>query len=58
MGLAVQPVVDWLGGDSGRITDYQVRFTRPVLVDAAGRRDREGRREGRRRSTTPAPAST
>ncbi len=33
MGLAVQPVVDWLGGDSGRITDYQVRFTRPVLVD-------------------------
>jgi acyl dehydratase len=35
MGLAVQPVVDWLGGDSGRITDYQVRFTRPVPVDAA-----------------------
>jgi acyl dehydratase len=34
MGLAVQPVVEWLGGDSGRITDYQVRFTRPVLVDA------------------------
>jgi acyl dehydratase len=34
MGLAVQPVVDWLGGDSGRIADYQVRFTRPVLVDA------------------------
>ena len=32
MGLAVQPVVDW-AGDSGRITDYQVRFTRPVLVD-------------------------
>lgn len=35
MGLAVQPVVDWLGGDSGKITDYQVRFTRPVPVDAA-----------------------
>jgi acyl dehydratase len=34
MGFAVQPVVDWLGGDSGKITDYQVRFTRPVLVDA------------------------
>ena len=32
MGLAVQPVVDW-AGDSGRVTDYQVRFTRPVLVD-------------------------
>jgi acyl dehydratase len=34
MGLAVQPVVDWLG-DAGRVTDYQVRFTRPVVVDAA-----------------------
>ena len=32
MGVAVQPVVDW-AGDSGRITDYQVRFTRPVVVD-------------------------
>ena len=32
MGVAVQPVVDW-AGDSGRVTDYQVRFTRPVLVD-------------------------
>jgi acyl dehydratase len=34
MGIAVQPVVDWLGGDSGRVLDYQVRFTRPVPVDA------------------------
>jgi acyl dehydratase len=34
MGFAVQPVVDWLGGDSGKVLDYQVRFTRPVLVDA------------------------
>jgi acyl dehydratase len=33
MGLAVQPVVDWLG-DRGWVSDYQVRFTRPVLVDA------------------------
>ncbi|MDF1477995.1 MaoC/PaaZ C-terminal domain-containing protein [Leifsonia sp. H3M29-4] len=32
MGLAVQPVVDWLG-DRGWVRDYQVRFTRPVLVD-------------------------
>lgn len=32
MGLAVQPVVDWLG-PRGVITDYQVRFTRPVPVD-------------------------
>lgn len=32
MGLAVQPVVDW-AGDPARVTDYQVRFTRPVLVD-------------------------
>jgi acyl dehydratase len=34
MGLAVQPVVDWIG-DAGRVVDYQVRFTRPVVVDAA-----------------------
>jgi acyl dehydratase len=34
MGLAVQPVVDWLADDSGKVADYQVRFTRPVLVDA------------------------
>jgi len=33
MGLAVQTVVDFVG-DSGRILDYQVRFTKPVLVDA------------------------
>jgi acyl dehydratase len=35
MGFAVQPVVDWLGGDSGLVTDYQAKFTRPVPVDAA-----------------------
>ncbi len=33
MGIAVQPVTDWIG-DAGRISDYQVRFTRPVIVDA------------------------
>ncbi|WP_022884529.1 MaoC family dehydratase [Glaciibacter superstes] len=33
MGLAVQPVVDW-AGDPARVVDYQVRFTRPVPVDA------------------------
>ncbi|MCU1586241.1 MAG: acyl dehydratase [Microbacteriaceae bacterium] len=33
MGFAVQPVVEWLG-DPGRVLDYQVRFTRPVPVDA------------------------
>ena len=32
MGLAVQPVVNWVG-DPGRISDYQVRFTRPIVVD-------------------------
>jgi acyl dehydratase len=32
MGVAVQPVVDWLG-TSGWVTDYGVRFTRPVVVD-------------------------
>ena len=33
MALAVQTVVDFVG-DSGKILDYQVRFTKPVLVDA------------------------
>jgi acyl dehydratase len=33
MGFAVQPVVDWLDGDAGRVVDYQTKFTRPVLVD-------------------------
>jgi len=33
MGAAVQTVVDFLG-DSGKVVDYQVRFTKPVLVDA------------------------
>ncbi|GIT80737.1 acyl dehydratase [Leifsonia sp. LS1] len=32
MGLAVQPVVDW-AGDPARVADYQVRFTRPIVVD-------------------------
>jgi len=34
MGLAVQPVVEWLDG-RGNILEYRVRFTRPVPVDAA-----------------------
>ncbi|MDF2443130.1 MAG: hypothetical protein JWR01_1333 [Subtercola sp.] len=34
MGLAVQPVLDWLG-DPSLVDDYQVRFTRPVFVDAS-----------------------
>ena len=32
MGLAVQPVVEWLG-TSGWVVDYQVKFTKPVFVD-------------------------
>ena len=32
MGLAVETLVGWLG-DSGRIAEYGVRFTRPVVVD-------------------------
>jgi acyl dehydratase len=35
MGIAVQPVVEWLG-PAGSILDYQVRFTRPVPVDPDG----------------------
>ncbi|WP_396599100.1 MaoC family dehydratase [Frigoribacterium sp. R86507] len=39
MGIAVQPVVEWLEGAGddagvlGWVSDYQVRFTRPVVVD-------------------------
>ena len=33
MGLAVSPVVEWLG-DAGVVQSYQVRFTKPVVVDA------------------------
>ncbi len=32
MGVAVQSVVDW-AGNPARIVDYQVRFTRPVVVN-------------------------
>ena len=32
MGLAVQPVAEWLG-DLGWVQRYGVRFTRPVVVD-------------------------
>lgn len=32
MGAAVQPVSNWIG-DPARIVDYQVRFTRLVVVD-------------------------
>lgn len=32
MGLAVATVEEWLG-DTGRIEEYGVRFTRPVVVD-------------------------
>ena len=33
MGSAVQVAVDWIG-DSGRVIDYGVRFTKPVFVPA------------------------
>ncbi|MEY4988553.1 MAG: hypothetical protein RI933_186 [Actinomycetota bacterium] len=32
MGVAIQVAVNWVG-DSGKIVDYQVRFTKPVVVD-------------------------
>lgn len=34
--LTLQTVSNWLGGDSTRILSYETRFTRPVVVDAAG----------------------
>ena len=33
MGAAVQVAVDWVG-NAGAVIDYQVRFTKPVVVDA------------------------
>jgi acyl dehydratase len=35
MGAAVQVAVDWVG-DAGRVIDYQVRFTKPVVVAPRG----------------------
>jgi acyl dehydratase len=35
MGLAVQPVIDWVQ-DPSKILDYGVRFTKPVVVPATG----------------------
>jgi acyl dehydratase len=32
MGVAISPVQSWLAG-SGMIRSYQVRFTRPIIVD-------------------------
>jgi acyl dehydratase len=32
MGLSIETLVPWLG-DTGRILEYGVRFTRPVVVD-------------------------
>ncbi|MCR2815192.1 MaoC/PaaZ C-terminal domain-containing protein [Microbacterium jiangjiandongii] len=40
MGLAVETIVPWLG-DAGRILEYGVRFTRPVVVDAEAGADVE-----------------
>ena len=35
MGVAVQPVVEWAAAAGGRIVEYGVRFTKPVVVDPA-----------------------
>jgi acyl dehydratase len=32
MGIAAQPVIEWCG-DSWTVQSYQVRFTKPVVVD-------------------------
>lgn len=34
MGAAASPVLEWIG-TAAQVRDYQVRFTRPVPVDAA-----------------------
>ncbi len=35
MGISISPVVEWLE-DSGKVVDYSVRFTKPVVVPANG----------------------
>ncbi|MFM1993246.1 MAG: hypothetical protein RL600_1074 [Actinomycetota bacterium] len=35
MGVAISPVIDWLQ-DPGKVIDYSVRFTKPVVVPADG----------------------
>ena len=33
MGISIEPVVSWLG-DAGKVVEYGVRFTKPVVVPA------------------------
>jgi acyl dehydratase len=35
MGISISPVIEWLG-DPGKVIDYSVRFTKPVVVPADG----------------------
>ncbi len=35
MGISISPIVEWLG-DSGKVVDYSVRFTKPGVVPASG----------------------
>jgi acyl dehydratase len=35
MGISVQPVIEWVG-DAAKVTDYGVRFTKPVVVPPNG----------------------
>ncbi len=35
MGISIQPVVSWIG-DAGKVVDYGVRFTKPVVVPPQG----------------------
>ena len=35
MGVSIAPVLSWIG-DPGKVVDYGVRFTKPVLVPASG----------------------
>jgi acyl dehydratase len=35
MAIAISPIIDWLG-DPGKVVDYSVRFTKPVVVPTDG----------------------
>ena len=56
MGSAVTLVTDWVG-DAGRVVEYGVRFTKPVVVPYDDRRRHRGLRR-RQGCSTPRPSAS
>ena len=60
MALAGRAVTAWVGGDPGAITDYSVRFARPIVVpddDDGHRADRDRCRQAVARTVSPRSTS-